>query len=287
MGKILALSGKKQSGKNTSANFLLGMKMIELGLTHGIEITPQGGLWIKDLWNDKEYDGVFNYYSTHETVQNFIEDNINPYIKLYSFADLLKRSVCIDLLGLAEEQCYGTDEQKNEKTELLWENMPGWLPPTSMGMYDLEEVKGRMGKYYDKIVGSAFVFHEPGPMTGREVMQYVGTDIFRRMYGDVWAQSTINRIVKENTDLAVICDCRFPNEVKATQDAGGKVVRFLRHLEDTDEHASETALDEYEGYDATIDNREMKIGQQNGALYSRLLKWNFPVMALEGLETNL
>ena len=44
--------------------------------------------------------------------------------KIYSFADALKEKVCIDVMGLSKEQCYGTDEQKNTLTGYRWENLP-------------------------------------------------------------------------------------------------------------------------------------------------------------------
>lgn len=248
MNKILALSGRKQSGKNTSANWLLGLTMCELGIVRGyIHIEQRGMLQITDLWGDESFRGIFDYYNPHPAMADFLEENVHPWFKMYSFADLLKENVCIELLGLTKEQCYGTDEQKNSKTHLLWENMPG-------------------------------VVHQSGNMTAREVMQFVGTEIFRKMHGPVWAQSTVNRVVKENSAFAVITDCRFPNEVEAVQKVGGKVIRFLRNpLEDN--HESETSLDpenfEQDKFDAIIDNSEMKIGEQNKALYEYLSQWEF------------
>ena len=47
-----------------------------------------------------------------------------PYVKLYSFADELKR-ICVELFNIPYECVYGTDEQKNQPQEhLLWDNMP-------------------------------------------------------------------------------------------------------------------------------------------------------------------
>ena len=66
-------------------------------------------------------------------------------------------------------------------------------------------------------------------MTAREVMQYVGTDVFRKIQHDVWAGATIKKIDLEKPDLAVIADCRFPNEVDAIQKAGGLVIKLNRN----------------------------------------------------------
>lgn len=287
MTHILALSGKKQSGKNTSGNFLLGLKMLELGLTHGTEMTSKGELKITDIWGDEKWAGCFDYYNNAPAVKDFLDENIHPWFKLYSFADLLKRDVCIGLLGLTEEQCFGTDEQKNTETHLRWENMPGVVTSITDEPHDECPddwvINGRLGPYYVK--RGDIIYHNPGPMTAREVMQFVGTDVFRKMYHDVWAQGTVNRILKENSEFAVLTDLRFPNEVQAVQNAGGKVIRFTRCKTDPDQHASEIALDDFDGFDAVIDNHEMKIGEQNGAVYDHLVNWGFPVINLQGLQT--
>jgi hypothetical protein len=55
-------------------------------------------------------------------------------------------------------------------------------------------------------------------------------------------------------------DVRYPNEVQQVQALGGRVVRLInrggaqtaRHAM----HASETALDGYEGFDLVLDNAE-------------------------------
>ena len=45
-------------------------------------------------------------------------------VKMYSFADMLKEKVCMDVMGLTYEQCYGTDEEKNSVTTYMWERLP-------------------------------------------------------------------------------------------------------------------------------------------------------------------
>ena len=37
--KILGFAGRKQSGKNTCANLIIGLEMMSLGLTSGFKIT--------------------------------------------------------------------------------------------------------------------------------------------------------------------------------------------------------------------------------------------------------
>jgi hypothetical protein len=96
-------------------------------------------------------------------------------------------------------------------------------------------------------------------------MQYVGTDIFRKMDTDVWVKSTINKILKEGPELAIITDCRFPNEVEAIKNIGGKVLRLTRSPFLSD-HISETVLDK-ESYD--WNNFDYIINNDNHNLYDQ------------------
>jgi len=154
---------------------------------------------------------------------------------IYNFADPLKQ-MCINIFGLTYDQCYGSDESKNEYVNCLW--------PDS-------------GK----------------SMTAREVMQYVGTNVFRKMQQNVWADATIRKIQDENLPLALIADCRFPNEVEAVKNAGGLVIKLNRNLYNSS-HESETALDEdrYEqsNFDFIIDNQNMDIREKNKLIYDYL-----------------
>ena len=196
---ILAFSGKKQSGKNTAFNFLLGTDMCKLAVVRGtIEVRETDGkLVISDIFGGDEYAGVFDIDRNTDAMRCFKEEFLNPFIRNYSFADLLKKEVCIGLLKLKWEQCFGTDAEKDSPTHLLWENMPGVV---------VGEDDGSDWPVY---------WHKPGLTTGREVMQYVGTEVFRKMYGSVWSQGTIDRIKANGSNMSVITDCRFPNEVEA------------------------------------------------------------------------
>ncbi len=264
MTKILGLSGKKQSGKNTSANFIVGIYMRGLDIVRGhIEMQPDGRFAVSDIFGDTDMAGIFDITRNNESMLTFLDEYIHPYVKLYSCADILKHEVCMGLLNLSYEQCFGTDSQKNTETSLRWEDMPGIFAT------DNDEI-------FLDYEGLDFVQHTPGPMTAREVMQYVGTDIFRKMYDKVWVNSLIKRIEHENSHLAIVTDVRFINEVEGIQEAGGKVVRLLRDPSDgKDQHYSETALDDYplEKFDAYIDNKEMDIEEQCVATRLTCAKW--------------
>ena len=248
--RILAFSGRKQSGKNTCCNLIVGWEMLSLGLTQNIKIRD-GLLWVSDILGDQQNEGFFDITRNNTAINRFKDTHLNQFIKLYSFADLLKKNVCMDVLGLTREQCYGTDEEKNTETNIVWG--------------DLEGVNNKHIKSQK--------------VTAREVMQYVGTDFFRKIYPNVWVDATIRKIREDGAYLALICDCRFPNEVKGVQDANGKVIRLTRNCNDKDSHASETALDkenyDWDNFDSIIDNETMDVGEQNKELYDILANWGW------------
>lgn len=164
-----------------------------------------------------------------EFVQKLANASLQPFnsAKIYNFADPLKRDICMNILGLTQDQCYGTDEQKNELVECFWD-----------------------GKQ----------------LSAREVMQIVGTDMFRTMQTNVWSAATIRKIQAENPSMAIVADCRFPNEVDAIKDAGGTVIKLTRNPYNSD-HMSEIALDpdryDHHNFQFIIDNTNLTIQQQN------------------------
>jgi hypothetical protein len=198
MTKIIAFAGRKQSGKTTCSEY------------------------VKTKFNNQLYKRLF------ETINNV---NI---AKIYNFADPLKKDICMNILGLTYEQCYGEDIDKNTLTDIVWEGQR---------------------------------------LTAREVMQFVGTDLFRKMKHDVWAGATINKINLEQPPLAIIADCRFPNEVDVVKKAGGLVIKLKRNPFDST-HASETALDPINynenNFDLVIDNCNISIDEQNQIIYNFL-----------------
>lgn len=184
MTKIIALSGKKQSGKTTSCEYIASITKV-----------------------------------SH---------------KIYSFADPLKQDICIKILGLSYDQCYGSDEEKNQPTHITWNDKN---------------------------------------LSAREVMQVVGTEIFRSMYPNVWVNALITKIRDEGVDVALISDCRFPNEVDIVQQSGGMVVRLTRDPFSSD-HPSERALDpdnyDWSIFDYIIYNNDCNLEVKNQMLQQYL-----------------
>ena len=185
--------------------------------------------------NGKSGEGVFDVTRKDLSFIEYAEINMWPHVKLYSFADSLK-SMCVEFFGLTPSQVYGTNDQKNTETHMRWKDMPS--VPDSRWMVNTGAARGTN-------------------MTAREFMQHFGTNVMRQMYGPVWVEHAINTILSEQTELAIVADVRFPNEVEAIQKAGGTVIRLTRNkLKDS--HDSETALDkskyEWSNFDHVVDN---------------------------------
>ena len=206
MTKILGFAGKKQSGKNTCCNFLQMLKFHEYGVCKNASLNEQGQILVSDLFGET-VSGSDWIPLTEEYVDiSQLLESFRP-CKIYAFADVLKE-FAVDVLGLEYNQVYGTNEEKNSPTHLLWENMP--------------------------------TGNNKGPMTGREVLQYFGSDICRKMYENMWFDACIRRIRKDNPELALISDVRFSNEILGIKEAGGIVFGLPRDIVNgKDTHSSE------------------------------------------------
>jgi energy-coupling factor transporter ATP-binding protein EcfA2 len=238
MGKILGISGRKQSGKNTFANYVNGVILKENGMIQDFYIDENGNLVVQTTDHDGKLGyGMLDVNRKDLTFLEYAETSLWPYVKVYSFADYLKE-ICIHLFDFKYEQAYGTDDQKNTKTNLMWENMPG-----------IE-------------ITDSDILNTVGPMTAREFMQFFGTEVIRKIKDSAWTEYTLKKIIAEDSELAIIADVRFPNEVKAIKNFDGSVVRLTRDIFSSD-HMCETALDEenfdWHKFDCIIDNNDKTI----------------------------
>jgi len=247
MTNILGISGRKQSGKTTCSTFLHGYQLRFNDIVEKFIMDEDGNLIVNATQvNEKgeEVDGM-GFLDIERKDPEFIEyasRTVWPYVKSFSFADPLK-VIAIELFGLTMEQCYGTDENKNTPINIKWENMPSSEDKT-------------------------------GFMTAREFLQSFGTDVCRKIKDNIWVESCISRMLTSGTELAIVPDIRFPNEVEAIQKAGGKVIRLTRSPHE-DSHPSETSLDNYEEFDHVIDNQNMNIDETNMELMKRLREWGW------------
>lgn len=65
-------------------------------------------------------------------------------------------------------------------------------------------------------------------LTPRWVLQYWGTEVCRKTFhDDIWIASIENKL-RQSKDNIVISDVRFPNEIKAIKNLGGKIIWVTR-----------------------------------------------------------
>jgi hypothetical protein len=246
--KILALSGRKGSGKSTLTKLLIYNGHLFFG----------NGSALHSAKPDTDGRGATFSLASGRALR----------VRAYAMADPLKR-FCVDVLGLAEECVYGTEEQKNQKTHILWENLPHYprilegLRQQAQQEVDKERADaplwertfGDAVRGWKNMVENRVALRAPtGPMTGRQVQQHFGTDVVRAMYPDAWNRACLKAIEREAPDVAIVDDCRFADECEAVKGAGGVVARLQRNPNPGDAHTSESALDDYLGFNFLLED---------------------------------
>lgn len=269
----IVLSGRKQSGKTSTCNYILAKYLNKkpqvLGSSFRFFISPTGDL-IKRSY--KIVDSLIDSSVYEDRLAT--DADMNPinkmWAKRYNFADPLK-NFCVDVLNVPYEQCWGTDAQKNTTVpHILWDNFPTECRPVKQVWHDsqFQEFSGPVKDgWYEDVPAK-------GPMTGREILQVFGTNICRKIYGDCWARGTYNSIKKDGFELAVVTDGRFPNEIDLGAEVNAKTVRLLRSVY-ADDHPSEKALDNYPilKYSHVVDNSHMTLDEQCRHMDPIIDKW--------------
>lgn len=158
-------------------------------------------------------------------------------VAIYNFADPLKEDICMNMFGLSYLQCYGEDVDKNELVDAYWDGQQ---------------------------------------LSARDLMQLIGTDLFRKLNNNVWVNALVNKIKKSDHEVVIVSDCRFPNEVQAIKDNNGLVFRLNRNPYKST-HISESILDpdvyDWTNFSAVIDNENMSVREQFDALKQLILQF--------------
>ena len=114
MTTIIALSGRKQSGKTTLSNYLHGNEMKKHGVIDKFFISPEGKLVVNCTFTDvdsgKDFEdmGVLDLYQQTEEFYRYAENRIWPLAKSYNFSDSLKE-LCVGLFNIPYECVHGTN----------------------------------------------------------------------------------------------------------------------------------------------------------------------------------
>ncbi len=253
--KIVSFSGKLCSGKTSASNFVASIAFMNIirdkdgnPLTDRAWVDENGRLQV----NTTEGEQELNLHSKSPEVVQWLDENVHPYLKFFSHADKLKE-FAVDVLGLNPDHVYGTQEDKKQLSHIAWENMAGYAQPKKTKSLNL--------------------------MTVREVLEYFGTDIVRRISPNGWAKSSIKSVLQFNPLIAVNDDTRFEDEVEAVKAVGGKVIRLTRTTEEAakNTHKSNTALDNVDPaiFDAVIDNQNLSLQEMFAELIKILENWEW------------
>jgi hypothetical protein len=91
-------------------------------------------------------------------------------------------------------------------------------------------------------------------LTPRLVLQLLGTEGGREIiHPNIWVNATLGNLT--DADRVIVTDVRFPNEVSGIKSRNGIVVRVIRPSKmSTSTHPSETALNDFQGWDYLIIN---------------------------------
>lgn len=219
MTKIIGFAGQKGSGKDLCCKIWGMLSLHQFGFTQ-IQISNEGELIIQNEHQRKILD----------------LNNIKPAIcQKYAFADSLKE-ICSNIFGLDPQKMWGTQADKDTLTHLDWKDMPGVIHRKDI----YQSFKGHCSRKFSKLAWERldFYYHPPGLMSYRELLQYMGTNIFRKIYYDCWLNSILQKIEREQPFYAFISDCRFLNEIRGIQKAKGTVVGLTKTT-DRDNHESE------------------------------------------------
>jgi len=221
--------------------------------------------------------------SGKSTLCEHIRNNIVPSSNVYSFADPIK-NMCINVLGLSYRQCYGDDKDKNSLTKYKWDNLPqevrekyGTKEEIDEPIFVDKKIEGKEHKY--KIAINR-IFQRTGFMTAREVLQVMGTEIFREMFDkDVWVDATIRAIKgdpEQAPQFAFISDVRFKSEVNKVMKEKGYIIHLTRKVSE-DNHSSEVDLDDFDFSSLgkkclVIDNNSKEVEYKNKIALDFIMK---------------
>jgi len=172
--------------------------------------------------------GVGKDFVGNQLREYIIETQGSGYVNLMALADPIK-DYAIKNLGIPRALAYGSDEDKNTLTDYLWERMP-------------------------------FKHDKKGRMSVREILQTLGTELGRDVWGNnIWLNAMHNRIDEiwaqccnragfdQDVPLySVVTDVRFDNEVEEVRSWGGVVwgIKGPQRIKKTgDSHRSELQHD--------------------------------------------
>lgn len=124
------------------------------------------------------------------------------------------------------------------------------------------------GDYVKFIAEKYYSWNGEKDERGRALLQHIGTEQGRlEVYENIWTDMVIRtvQITERDYDIAIVADCRFPNEFDRWREFGYDVMKVRverpkhenRLTEEQRQHASETSLDTYPGMIYVINDGDL------------------------------
>jgi len=274
---IIGLSAKKSVGKDLVAQIIRHQEgLILIAKEMGYDSFESFAKFCKinmsgrDLLSEEEFDMWVDDGSPSLQEDTF---------KVKRFADKLKEMVAL-LIGCTRAQLEDRDLKETPLGPEWWyykSNVDGLISPY------LENNDGR----FEEPIKAGLV--ELVKQTPRMILQNLGTEGVRGViHPNAWVNSFMSeyrpKTITESNDEAtltypkwVVPDMRFPNEAEVVKQNGGCLIRINRpSLKSTDNHPSETALDNFHDWDYIIENDGTVsdlIKKVNTVLWDIMRKW--------------
>lgn len=152
------------------------------------------------------------------------------YVNTYAFADRIK-NVCIELFDLNYDDCHGPSENRSRNTNWYW-----------------HECNDKLIKQFDA--------NPHDPITVRELLQIIGTEIFRKHFSDkIWIKLIKKDIMSSDDQVSIITDVRLKRELQSIKEWGGYTIGIKRPQSyETPSHKTEKEMEEmFENPDNAFD----------------------------------
>jgi hypothetical protein len=249
--EIIGIAGSAKAGKTTCTNFIVGQKMLSMGMIDGFELDDRGKLHVQAEEIQEDEAGTIKKVTREFNPKNNVrspefelwaQQDLWPHVKVYSLADPFKFFM-MDTFGLTAEQCFGAD--KYTETNIAWERVQ-FLPG---------------------------VKKKKGFLNAREAMEVVGSCFIRQVDEDTLINALLLKISQERPALALVDDVRADFEAAGLQGIGGKVIRLTRG---EDKNISEQTIERIDE-DFLLDNIDMTQEESTSALFETLKGWEYGV----------
>lgn len=263
---LVILAGKKQSGKTSTADFLTANEMLIMRLIDGFSIDIDNNIVVKK----GDESAVINFSNQSRTFKEMMDSCVYPHIRPFGFADRLKKAVNL-IFGIPLQLLYGSDEDKNSLTKITQQDF-------------LSAVSITTRNAFKKDVGTT-----EGYMSIRQILQWFGTDVCRKIKETVWVDGLIEDVFEHKPQIAVIHDCRFKNElyafddIESNEDVASVTKILFRRGNSEDSHSSENDIEDVDisKFDLVIDNNSMTLPEKNEKVLSFLVSKGITEFGME------